>query len=230
MPRGFKKIKLSGRMKVNRMRDNDPPLYQRQVANSEHGDEAVYDHAIEDYPAEEGVDAAGAEPSDTDDMFRPIDLQFNDDSWLFAAMGQGEEAEAVRVLEFTEDGQCTLMMPSYCATRRQFGCEVGRTSAGQHTARLDPFAWLQLWPITFSDGTALCCVCSNPGCNRPTDAASLFAWHVHHAQQQHQTYAEAFGSSSALCRCAQVALQASLGARGDELRTLQLDCLEGDPV
>jgi hypothetical protein len=86
-------------------------------ANSEHGDEAVYDHAIEDHPAEEDVDAAGAEgqPSDTDDMFRPIDLQFNDDSWLFAAMGQGKEAEAVRVLESTEDGQCTLMMPSYCA-------------------------------------------------------------------------------------------------------------------
>jgi hypothetical protein len=61
MPRGFKKIKLSGRMKVNRMHDDDPPLYQRQVANSGHGDEAVYDHAIEDYPAEEGVDAAGAE-------------------------------------------------------------------------------------------------------------------------------------------------------------------------
>jgi hypothetical protein len=96
MPRGFKKVKLSGPMKVSRMRDNDLPLYQRQVANSEHGDEAVYDHAIEDYPAEEGVDAAGAEgqPSDTDDMFRPIDLQLNDDSWLFAAMGQGEEAEA----------------------------------------------------------------------------------------------------------------------------------------
>jgi hypothetical protein len=154
------------------------------------------------------VDAVGAEgqPSDTDDMFRSIDLQFNDDSWLFAAMEQGEEAEAVRVLEFTEDGQCTLMMPSYCATRRQCSCEAVRTSAGQQTVRLYAFAWLQLRPITLSDGIALCCVCSNPGCNRSTDIASLFAWHLHYAQQQHQTYAEAFGSSSALCRCAQVAL------------------------
>jgi hypothetical protein len=76
MPRGFKKIKLSGPRKVNRMRDDDPPLYQQQIANSEHGDEAVHDHAIEGYPADEGVGAAGAEdqPSDTDDMFRPIDL------------------------------------------------------------------------------------------------------------------------------------------------------------
>jgi hypothetical protein len=43
MPRGFKKIKLSGPMKAIRMRDDDPPLHQRQVANSEHGDEAEHD-------------------------------------------------------------------------------------------------------------------------------------------------------------------------------------------
>jgi hypothetical protein len=231
MPRHFRTVKLREPVKAVRMRDDDPPLCQQQVANSEHGHEAVCDHAIEHYPAEEGEGAAAgadSQASDTDDMFRPIDLQFNDDSWLFAAMGQGEEPEAVRVLEFTEGGQCTLMMPRYCATRRQFGCEAKRTSAGQHTATLNLFALLKLRPITFSDGIVLCCVCSNPGCNRSTEIASLFAWH--HPQKHHQTCAEACGGSSALCCCAQVALSANLGAKGDELQTLNLDGREGDPV
>jgi hypothetical protein len=76
MPRGFKKVMLSKPMKVKRMRDYDPPLYQQQVANSDHGEEAVYDHAIEDNPEEEAVDTAGSEgqPSDTNDMFRSIKL------------------------------------------------------------------------------------------------------------------------------------------------------------
>jgi hypothetical protein len=41
-------------------------------------------------------------------------------------MGQGEEHGAVQVLEFSEDRQCTLMMP-----RRQFGCEAVRTTGDQ---------------------------------------------------------------------------------------------------
>jgi hypothetical protein len=234
MPRGFKKVKLSKPLTIKRMRDDDTPLYQQQAADSEHGEEAIYDHAIEDYPEDEVVDAAGSEgqQSDTNDMFRPIDLHFNDDSWLFAAMGQGEEHGAVQVLEFSEDRQCTLMMPSYCPIRRQFGCEAVRTSEAQHTARLNPFSLLKLRPITFSDGLALCCECSNPGCNRSAEAARLFAWQLQHTQQQNQTYAEAFGGSPALCRCAQVVLRAccSLGASGDEMPTVQLDCLEGNPV
>jgi hypothetical protein len=39
MPRDFKKIKLSGPMKVKRMRDHGLALYQQQVANSEHEDD-----------------------------------------------------------------------------------------------------------------------------------------------------------------------------------------------
>jgi hypothetical protein len=79
----------------------------------------------------------------------------------------------------------------------------------QHEARLNPFAFFEVWPITFKDKVVMCCSCDNPGCDRSEADKGLFASEMQMPDQSRRSRAAALGYCNSLCRCARAALLAS---------------------
>ena len=162
------------------------------------------------YQSHDGA-AEGQDDPEWDDIVQHVDLFETAEDWLSHSMLGEQELASINILEVTDDGQVFIMMPRYSVELRQLGREVMATGERQRVRRLNPFAFLTIRPIAFSDGIALCSSCNNPGCDRTAEDAALFDRELEYPEQQHQRYAAVFGDQPSMCRCACTAVSACLG-------------------
>jgi hypothetical protein len=177
------------------------------------------------------------------DIEAPVALEIDEldqsaDEWLDLVLGRNHHT--VVVVEFSdhaahgavgESGEVVILMPAYSYHNGVplLGCQAaewhekseGRhcssygTVHDMHAGRLNPFAFVRVRAVMFSDGISLCSDCSNPGCERDLEVRNAFARHMRMPEQQHRSFEAALGTRSPLCRCAKAAIRVLCGSSPD---------------
>jgi hypothetical protein len=147
---------------------------------------ALVDEAIDEQPLHPHAKPLEQEYDDDDNLTDlgvplplPVDIlpDHDVDDWLLEVCREDSvDSAPVHIVQLTKDGVMVVMMPAYQTGGCRVGCQaVLQEGTAQHEARLNPFAFFELRPITFKDQVVMCCSCDNPGCSRSEADKDIFA-------------------------------------------------------
>jgi hypothetical protein len=143
----------------------------------------------------------------------PVDIlpDHDVDDWLLEVCREDScsvDSAPVHTVQLTEDGVMVVMMPAYQTGGCRVVCQaILQEGTAQHEARVNPFAFFELWPITFKDQVVMCCSCDYPGCDRSEADKDVFASEMQMPDQSHRSRAAALGYCNTLFRCVLKAVQ-----------------------
>lgn len=168
-----------------------------------HDDDELFWDAAEDFDAD-------------DTAFQTLQLEdlSTDLEWLRGVLRKPDMHTTVRLLEKDAEGRARLIMPSCDVARRAIGIEAVRQHDSQQAARVDPFCFVTIREVLFRDGTVFCNTCTNPACNRHAAGRQVLQRICHTHEWEHEHALDALQGHSALCLCAQAAVQHLWGSIG----------------